>query len=37
MSIQKFPIMMISQCSRDCWIIVRGLFKNIEIEHEWVI
>jgi hypothetical protein len=30
------PIMMIGQCLGDCWIIVWRLFKNVEIEHEWV-
>jgi hypothetical protein len=27
--------MMIGQNSKDCWIIVWRLFKNVEIEHEW--
>jgi hypothetical protein len=27
--------MMIRQCSRNYWIIVWRLFRNIKIEHEW--
>ncbi len=37
MSTSKSPIMMIGQCSGNCWIIVWGLFKNVEIEHEWTL
>jgi len=28
---------MIGQCSKECWIIVWKLFKNVEVEHEWVL
>jgi hypothetical protein len=37
MSTLKSPIMMIGQCSRDSWIIVWRLFRNVEIEHEWAL
>ncbi len=33
----KFPIMMIGQCSRDSWIIVWRLFRNVKIEHKWAL
>jgi len=33
----KYPIMMIGQCSKDCWIIVWKLCRILEIEHEWVL
>jgi len=33
----KSPIMMIGQCLGYCWIIVWRLFKNIKIEHEWIL
>jgi len=29
--------MIIGQCSRNCWIIVWQLFKNVKIEHEWTL
>jgi hypothetical protein len=29
--------MMIEQCSRNCWIIIWRLFRNVEIEHEWIL
>jgi hypothetical protein len=37
MSTLNSPIMMIRQFSRDYWIIVWRLFKNVKIEHEWTL
>ncbi len=35
MSTLKSPIMMIGQCSGECWIKVWKLFRNVKNEHEW--
>jgi uncharacterized membrane protein len=37
MSTLKSPIMMIGQCSKDYWIIIWRLFRNVEFEHEWTL
>jgi len=29
--------MMIRQCSKDYWITLWRLFRNVEIEHEWAL
>jgi len=35
MSTLKSLIMMIGQCSKNCWIILWIFFGNVKIEHEW--
>ncbi len=34
---KNLPILMIKQCSGECWIIVWKLFRNVKIEHEWAL
>ncbi len=37
MSTLKSLMMMIGQCSKECWIIVWKLFRNVKVEHEWIL